>query len=88
MEGEGVAPLRYKELDRLADKFVEKRDAKAELASEMTKLEAQIAEKMEEHGISKYAFSDQVVEVKKGKIHIKVKTVKSEGFEIDPDDEP
>lgn len=88
MEGPGVAPVKHKDIDRLADKFVEKRDAKAELASEMTKIEAQIAEKMVEHGISRYQFSDQEVVLKVGKTHIKVKSVKVDGFEIDPDDEP
>ena len=88
MQGEGVAPLRYKDIDRLADKFIEVRDQKAELAAELSKIEGRIAEAMEEHGITKYTFSDQEVILKTGKTHVKIKTVKAEGVDIDPDDEP
>lgn len=88
MEGAGVAPLRYKDIDRLADKFIEVRDSKAELAKELTKIEGRIAEAMEEHGITKYTFSDQEVILKPGKAHVKIRTVATEGVEIDPDDEP
>lgn len=88
MEGPGVSPVRYKDIDRLADKFIEIRDEKAELAGKLTKIEGQIAELMVEHGISKYTFSDQEVILKPGKTHVKVKTVKAEGVEVDPDDEP
>lgn len=88
MEGAGVAPLRYKDIDRLADKFIEVRDQKAELAAELGKIEGRIADAMVEHGITKYTFSDQEVILKPGKTHVKIKTVKAEGVEIDPDDEP
>lgn len=84
MQGEGVAPLRYKDIDRLADKFIEVRDSKAELAKELTKIEGRIAEAMEEHGITKYTFSDQEVILKTGKTHVKIKTVKAEGVESNP----
>lgn len=88
MQGEGVAPVRYKDIDRLADKFIEIRDEKAELAGKLSKIETQIAELMVDHGISKYTFSDQEVILKPGKTHVKIKTVKAEGVEVDPDDEP
>jgi len=88
MEGAGVAPVRYKDIDRLADKFIEIRDEKAELAGKLGELEEQIADLMVDHGITKYTFSDQEVILKAGKAHVKIKTVKSEGVEIDPDDEP
>jgi hypothetical protein len=88
IEGPGVAPVKIKELERLGDKFIEIRDEKAELASKLTKLEAQMAEIMEEHKLTKYQFSDQEIAIKKGKVHIKIKSVKAEGVEVDPDGEP
>jgi hypothetical protein len=88
MEGPGVAPVRFKDIDRLADQFIEVRDEKAALATKLGGIEEKIAEKMVEHGIERYQFSDQEVILKKGKTHIKVKTVKADGVEVDPDDEP
>ncbi len=87
VEGPGISPVKIKELDRLADRFIEKRDAKADLASDITKIEGQMAEIMEEHGISKYKFSDQEVVLKKGKVHIKVKSVKVEGAAANGDED-
>lgn len=77
VEGPGVSPPKFKDLDRLADKFIEIRDQKAELATKLGETEKKIAEKMQEHGLSKYKFSDQEVVLKEGKIHIKIKTVKA-----------
>ena len=87
VEGPGVSQPRFKDIDRLADKFIDIRDQKSDLASQLTKIESQIAEKMEEHGITKYSFSDQVVEMKQGNVHIKIKNVKAEGVETDSGDE-
>lgn len=78
MEGPGVAPPKYKDLDRLGDKFIEVRDEKAELASKLGDIEVSIAEKMVEHGLNKYKFSDQEIILKPGKTHIKIKTVKAD----------
>ncbi len=79
VEGPGVSPPKIKELDRLGDKFIEIRDDKADLASKLTKVEAQMAEIMEDQGLTKYQFSDQEMILKRGKVHVKVKTVKVEG---------
>lgn len=81
IQGEGVSKPVIKELDRLGDKFIDIRDQKAELASKLTKVEAQMAEIMAENQISKYHFSDQEVILKPGKTHVKIKTVKVEGSE-------
>lgn len=77
IEGPGVSPPRFKDLDRLADRFIETRDQKANLATQLGDLEKKIAEKMQEHGLTKYRFSDQEVVVKAGSVHIKIKTVKA-----------
>ena len=81
IEGPGVSTPRFKDLDRLADQFIEIRDSKAELAAELGTIEVKIAEKMVEHGLSRYKFSDQEVILKPGKQHIKIKTVKVESGE-------
>jgi hypothetical protein len=81
VEGPGVSPIKIKELDRLGDRFIENRDAKADLAAKCTKIEAQMAEMMEEHGLARYQFSDQEMILKRGKVHVKIKTVKVEGVE-------
>ena len=81
MEGAGVAPVKFKDLDRLADSFIEIRDEKARLATELGELEHKIAEAMTEHGISKYMFADQEMVLTQGKTHVKIKSVKNEGVE-------
>lgn len=78
VEGPGVSLPKFKDLDRLADKFIEVRDQKAELATKLGDLEKQIADKMIHHGLDRYKFSDQEVIIKTGKTHIKIKTVKAE----------
>lgn len=88
VEGPGVSPPKIKELDRLGDKYVEIRDEKAKLAGKLGDVERKMAEIMVENGISKYQWSDQEIIVKPGKTHVVVKTVKAEGVEVDPDDEP
>ena len=47
--------------------------------SDLGKIEAQMAEIMEEHGIARYKFSDQEMILKRGKVRVKIKTVKVEG---------
>lgn len=77
VEGPGVSLPKFKDLDRLGDKFTSVRDEKAELAAKLGDIEASIAAKMVEHGLTKYKFSDQEIILKPGKTHIKIKTVKA-----------
>lgn len=81
VEGPGVSPLKIKELDRLGDKMNDKLEERGKLSGEITKIEGQMAEIMQDRGISKYHWADKVMEIKLGKIHVKVKTVRSEGVE-------
>lgn len=81
MEGKGVAPVKDKKLDTLADDFIEKRDKKAKLAEDMTALEAKIVERMKEIGAELYRYADREVRIEQGKAHVKIKTVKNEGVE-------
>ena len=76
MEGPGVGQPKYKDLDKLADQYVDVRDEKAALATKLGKIEGQIVDKMIEKGIRTYRFSDQEVTIKPGTTHIKIKTVK------------
>ncbi len=86
MEGKGVSIPRYKDLDRLGDQFITVRDQKAELATKLGETEKKIIEKMREHGLTKYRFSDQEAVYKPGKDHIKIKTVKAEADGEPPTD--
>jgi len=87
MKGPGVELPKFKDLDRLADRFIEIRDEKAKLAGDLAKQEAKIAECMVEHDITRYQFSDQEVILKPGKTHVKIKTVKVDGTEAEPEEE-
>lgn len=81
MEGPGVSPVRYKDLDRLSDQFQDKKEERSLMSEEITKIEQLICDKMQEYGLTKYRYRDQEVIYKPGKIHIKIKTVKAEGAE-------
>lgn len=78
VEGEGVAPIKDKKLEQLGDEFIEIRDKKAELATELTGIETKILDRMREKGIEVFRFGDQEMKLKPGKTHVKVKTIKSE----------
>lgn len=88
MEGPGVSPVRYKDLDRLSDQFQDKKEERSEMSEEITKLEQRICDKMQEYNLTKYRYRDQEVIYKPGKIHIKIKTVKAEGATANGDSEP
>ena len=86
MTGEGVAPLKIKELDRLGDKMNDLLEERSKLSAQVTKVEGQMADIMNERGILKYHWSDKVMEIKQGKLHVKVKVVKAEGVEDNEDE--
>ena len=46
-----------------------------------------MAEIMQERGIQKYHWADKVMEIKQGKTHVRVKTVRSEGIESEEEEE-
>ena len=81
MTGPGVAPLKIKELDRLGDKMNDLLEERSKISASITKVEGQMAEIMEERGLKKYHWSDKVMEIKTGKVHVKVKVVRSEGYD-------
>lgn len=87
VEGPGVSQPKFKDLDRLGDKFITLRDEKAELATKLTKVEGDIIDCMTGHGLTTYKFSDQVMLINPGKTHVKIKTVKVRGEEPEPDEE-
>lgn len=88
VEGPGVSLPKDKALDKLGDEFIETRDKKATLATKLGDLEKKIIDRMAEKGLKHYRFGDQEMDVVETKLHVKVKTVKVEGVEVDPDDEP
>lgn len=83
MEGKGVAPVKDKKLDALADDFIEKRDKKAKLAEEMTAIESKIIDRMKEIDAELYRYADREVRIEQGKAHVRIKTVKNEGAEAE-----
>lgn len=85
VEGEGVAPVKDKKLEALADSFVDKRDEKAQLAEQMTAIESKIIDRMVELGTREFKYADKVVTIKIGATHAKVKTVTADGVEEDAD---
>lgn len=84
MQGPGVEVPKFKDIDRLADRFETKLEERSKISEDITELEKKIAEAMETHGITKYRYRDQEVILKTGKTHVKIKTVKSEG--VAPED--
>lgn len=84
MTGPGVEQPKFKDLDRLGDKFIEIRDEKAALATKLGEVEKKIADCMAEHSLLKYQFSDQEIVLKPGKNHIKIKTVKATAADSEP----
>ncbi len=77
MEGEGVAPVKDKKLDKLCDEFLDGIDSRAKLSEEITATETKILDRMEELGVSVHRFRDQIAKIKPGKPHIKIKSVKA-----------
>lgn len=87
IEGPGVSPVRYKDIDRLADQYHDKLEERSTISEEITKLEGKLADKMNEYQIMKYRYRDQEVILKPGKTHVKVKAVKAEGVTANGDSE-
>lgn len=79
MDGPGVGVEKFKDLDRLGDKFIEIRDEKAALATKLRDTERKLAELMADKGITRYRFGDQEIVIKIGATHIKIKTIKVDG---------
>lgn len=75
----GAERVTDKKLENLADDYVDTRDQKADLAAELTAIETKILDRMRELGLRNFRFADKIMEIKDGKNHVKVKTVKVEG---------
>ncbi len=76
VKGEGVSPVVDKKLEKLGDEFIDLRDGKAKLAEDITAVETKVLERMNELKIISYRFHDQIMQIKEGRVHIKIKTVK------------
>lgn len=81
MEGPGVALPKYKDLDKLGDKFIDIRDQKATLATKLGDTEKRIIELMRDKGLEVYRFGDQEMKIVETKLHVKVKAVQVDGVE-------
>ena len=79
IKGDGVEVTTDKELIAMGDKFIDQRDAKAQLTTELTKTEADILKRMAVLNLQRFRFGDQLAVLSTGKQHVKIKTVKNEG---------
>lgn len=76
LKGEGVEKKEDKQLTEWGDDFIDKRDAKATLVTELKALETKMLERMAVLGVTEYRFGDQILVQKKGATHVKIKAVK------------
>jgi len=75
LEGEGVAAVRWKDIDAAADKYVDIRDERMKQTQKEVEARGKLIEKMREHGLSTYRYGDHEVELKSGKDGVKVKCI-------------
>lgn len=76
LKGAGVESVSDKDLIAMGDKFIEIRDSKAMLATQLKETEVKILERMAILGIQTFRFGDQLLSQKTGVTHVKVKTIK------------
>lgn len=81
ISGPGVAPQRFKDIDRAADSLQDLLEQRAKLSEGITAAEKKVLERMDEHQLTTYKYRDQEVKVDPGKIHVKIKTVKAQGVD-------
>lgn len=79
IEGPGVSAVKDNKLHSLGRKFKDLRDARSETTEKITETEIAIKNRMRELGIRLYRLDDQIMEIKPGKAHVKIKTVKNDG---------
>lgn len=87
IEGEGVAPKRIKPIEVAADAYVDARDARMKLTEKEVEKRGKLIDLMKEHGLTKYRFGDEEVELKPGKDGVKVKKVDGTETEAEGDDD-
>src|SRR5260370_1083147 len=76
IEGEGVAPVRHKDLDKFRDQLEDLQDRRASLTEKITTLEKRTLERMTELGINRYRFGEKEMLIKPGNPHVKIKQVR------------
>lgn len=86
IEGPGVSKPKFRDIDKLADRYIEHLDEMTGLKTTLEELELSILGKMEEHGLSIYTFSDRQITIKAGKTRINIKPYKSEGVATEPEE--
>lgn len=83
MEGPGVAPVRIKEVDELAEDYVKERDKRCRQTPKEVAAKTKLIEALHKHadaigrdtqGVLRYEFDDFVIELKPGKEKLKVST--------------
>jgi hypothetical protein len=87
LKGEGVEGITDETLIALGDEFITIRDKKATLATELKETETKILDRMEKLKIQTFRFSDQLMSLKTGATHVKVKTIKVDDALLDAEKE-
>lgn len=75
--GRGVAIETHDDLDEMGDELEDLRTKKSKLAEKITTVEKKALDRMAELGLTKYRFTDRIMEISEGKDHVKVKTVRT-----------
>jgi len=73
MEGRGVAQVKDRKLDALAEQFEELTDSEKETKSSKKLCELEILERMAEINLVFYRIGDRVLELAAGKTRVKIK---------------
>jgi len=89
MVGKGVAPKRIPKIDQLADKYVERRDARMLALTSEVEAKTKLIEALHFHGDDlrlpngwlSYRFGDLLITLEPGKEKLSVKTTATDGSE-------
>lgn len=79
MEGEGVAQPRFKDIDALADKYVDVRDKRTSWTEKEIAAKEALRNAMLEHSLETYRYDDHLVELKSGDYKLKVRNTDALG---------
>ena len=73
VEGEGVSPVKIKEIEVAADNYVEVRDKRMKLTEKEIASRDVVVSLMKKHNISKYVYDDHQIVLEHGADKVKVR---------------
>lgn len=87
MEGEGVSQKKIPAIEKAAGNYVEVRDSRMKLTKEEVAARAVLINALNENGVTRYQYDDNIVELKPGEAKVKVRLVDPDDAEEGEDDE-